>query len=148
MPPLAAGTAIKELKYLAMSLPHHCRGIFGTSSLQNCFTSTRMEGFWAWTVMGLICKTLRKVNKVLFTGCLSTEKTHLRSNGFREWSEELQVSPWAHTHTLSKWLKGSQNTREFCTESEDSTGNKLKESMNRTGVRTIWRQLRVFFRFN
>ncbi len=31
-----------------MSLSHHCGGILAHSSLQNCFNSATLEGFWAW----------------------------------------------------------------------------------------------------
>ncbi len=31
-----------------MSLSHHCGGIFAHSSVQNCFSSATLEGFWAW----------------------------------------------------------------------------------------------------
>lgn len=45
MPCLAARTAIKCFWKLAVSLSHHCAGIFAEPSLQNCFNSATQEGF-------------------------------------------------------------------------------------------------------
>ncbi len=48
MPPFAATTTIKRLQKLSISLSHRCGGISAHSSLQNCFNSATLEGFWAW----------------------------------------------------------------------------------------------------